>query len=282
MAKASQPTVVGRGLGGELRELRDARRLAQRRVAIRLGWQPSKLSRIENGIQGVSAADVASLLVIYGVTGEARKRLLGMAERSAEVGWWEAIGGLSEESRTLIQLEAEATAIVNWQPMLVPGLLQTADYAQAVMVGCGVPSDEAQGRVAARLGRQAVLTRPAPPTLHVLLDEMVLRRALGGPRVMARQLRHLAEAADRPGLTLRVVPLAVGGHTGLDGSFALFDFPRNRSVVFLDHKLTGLFLEEAAQVAHFRREVDRLAEAALSPVDSVELVARYATEHERE
>ncbi|WP_328340890.1 helix-turn-helix domain-containing protein [Micromonospora sp. NBC_00421] len=282
MAKASQPTVVGRGLGGELRELRDSRRLPQRRVAIRLGWQPSKLSRIENGIQGVSAADVASLLVIYGVTGDARKRLLGMAERSAEVGWWEAIGGLSEESRTLIRLESEATGIVNWEPLLVPGLLQTADYAQAVMVGCGVPADEAQGRVAARLGRQAILTRPAPPTLHVLLDEMVLRRALGGPRVMARQLRHLVEAADRPGLTLRVVPLAVGGHTGLDGSFALFDFPRNRSVVFLDHKLTGLFLEEAPQVAHFRREADRLAEVALSPVDSVELVARYATEHERE
>ncbi|MEU1602418.1 helix-turn-helix domain-containing protein [Micromonospora matsumotoense] len=282
MAKANQPTVVGRGLGGELRELRDARRLAQRRVAIRLGWQPSKLSRIENGIQGVSAADVASLLVIYGVTGDARKRLLGMAERSAEVGWWEAISGLSEESRTLIRLEAEATAIVNWEPMLVPGLLQTADYAQAVMVGCGVPVAEAQGRVAARLGRQAVLTRPDPPTLQVLLDEMVLRRALGGPRVMGRQLRHLVEVTDRPGLTLRVVPLAVGGHTGLDGSFALFDFPRNRSVVFLDHKLTGLFLEEAPQVAHFRREVDRLAEVALSPVDSVELVARYAMEHERE
>ncbi|MEV4844182.1 helix-turn-helix transcriptional regulator [Micromonospora matsumotoense] len=282
MAKASQPTVVGRGLGGELRELREARGLPQRRVAIRLGWQPSKLSRIENGIQGVSAADVASLLVIYGVTGDGRKRLLGMAERSAEVGWWEAIGGLSEESRTLIRLEAEATGIVNWQPILVPGLLQTADYAQAVMVGCGVPADEAQGRVAARLGRQAILTRPAPPMLHVLLDEMVLRRPLGGPRVMARQLRHLMEAADRPTVTLRVVPVAVGGHTGLDGSFALFDFPRNRSVVFLDHKLTGLFLEEAPQVAHFRREADRLAEVALSPVDSVELVARYATEHERE
>ena len=98
--------------------------------------------------------------MIYGVTGDGRKRLLGMAERSAEVGWWEAIGGLSEESRTLIRLEAEATGIVNWEPLLVPGLLQTADYAQAVMVGCGVPADEGQGRVAARLGRQAILTRP--------------------------------------------------------------------------------------------------------------------------
>ncbi|MGC4804850.1 helix-turn-helix domain-containing protein [Micromonospora sp. DT233] len=282
MAKPNLPTVVGRGLGGELRELRKERGLALRRVSTRLGWQPSKLSRMENGIQGIPAADVASLLVIYGITGEERKRLLGMAERSAETGWWEAIGGLSEESRTLIRLEAEAAEIVNWEPLLVPGLLQTPDYAQAVMVGCGVPADEAHGRVAARLGRQAILSRPTPPTLHALLDEAVLRRALGGPRVMARQLRHLAEVAERPNVTLRVVPLAVGGHTGLDGSFALFDFPRNRSVVYLDHKLTGLFLEEAPQVAHFRREADRLSEAALSPVDSLELVARCATEYERE
>ncbi|MEU8024000.1 helix-turn-helix transcriptional regulator [Micromonospora haikouensis] len=282
MAKANLPTVVGRGLGGELRELRRKRGLPLRQVAIRLDWQPSKLSRMETGIQGIQAADVASLLVIYGITGDERKRLLAMAERSAETGWWESIGGLSDESRTLIRLEAEAAGIVNWQPLLVPGLLQTPDYAHAVMVGCGVPPEDAQGRVAARLGRQATLSRPTPPALHALLDEAVLRRALGGPRVMARQLRHLVEAAERPTVTLRVVPLAVGAHTGLDGSFALFDFPRNRSVVYLDHKLTGLFLEEAAQVAHFRREADRLTGAALSPVDSVALVARYAAEHERE
>ncbi|GGM32527.1 transcriptional regulator [Micromonospora sonchi] len=282
MSKANQPTVVGRGLGGELRELRQARKLALRRVATRLGWQPSKLSRMETGIQGIQAADVASLLVIYGVTGDERKRLLGMAERSAESGWWEVVGGLSDESRTLIRLEAEATTIVNWEPLLVPGLLQIPDYTQAVMVGCGVPADEAQSRVAARLGRQAILSRPAPPALHALIDEAVLRRALGGPRVMARQLRHLVEAAERPNVTLRVVPLAVGAHTGLDGSFALLDFPRNRSVVYLDHKLTGLFLEEAPQVAHFRGEADRLAGMALSPAESVRLVAQVATEHERE
>ena len=163
MPTANQPTVVGRGLGGELRELRQSRKLALRRVAIRLGWQPSKLSRMETGIQGIRIEDVASLLVIYGVTGDERKRLLGLAERSAESGWWEQIGGLSEESRTLIRLEAEASAIVNWQPLLVPGLLQSPDYAKAVMRGGGVPEDDAQARVAARLGRQAVLSRAEPP-----------------------------------------------------------------------------------------------------------------------
>jgi transcriptional regulator with XRE-family HTH domain len=282
MPKSSQPTVVGRGLGGELRELRESRKLSLRRVATRLDWQPSKLSRMETGIQGIQAADVASLLVIYGVTGDERKRLLGMAERSAESGWWEVIGGLSDESKTLIRLETEATAIINWQPLLVPGLLQIPEYTQAVMMACGVEGGDAQARVAARLGRQAILSRAEPPRLNAVVDEVVLRRVLGDRRVMARQLHHLIEAAGRPTVSLRVVPLSLGGHTGLDGSFALFDFPRNRSVVYLDHKISGLFLEEAPQVSFFRREADRLAEVALSPAESVDLVASIATEHERE
>ncbi|WP_326562533.1 helix-turn-helix domain-containing protein [Micromonospora sp. NBC_01796] len=282
MAKSNQPTVVGRGLGGELRGLREAKKLALRRVAARLDWQASKLSRMENGIQGIRAEDVASLLVIYGVTGDERKRLLGLAERSAESGWWEVIGGLSDESRTLIRLETEATTVVNWEPLLIPGLLQTADYTQALMRDGGVEESDAQSRVAARLGRQAILTRPQPPELLAIMDEMVLRRVLGSHRLMARQLRHLIEAADRPNITLRVVPLAVGGHSGLDGGFALFDFPRNKSVVYLDHKISGLFLEEAPQVAFFRREAERLGAVALSPTESVDFVARVATEHERE
>ncbi|MGC9668758.1 helix-turn-helix domain-containing protein [Planosporangium sp. 12N6] len=282
MAKPIQPTIVGRGLAGELRECRQGKKLSVRAVAAQLGWQASKLSRLETGRQGLRIEDVASLLVIYGVTGDERKRLLAMAERSAEPGWWEVLGGLPVESRTLIQLEAEATAIFDFEPLLVPGLLQTPDYTRAVMKVCGVPDDDAQTRVAARLGRQAILTRDEPPTLHAILDEGVLRRVLGSRWVMARQLRHLVEAADRPAVTFQVVPFEVGGHTGLDGSFALLDFSRNRSVVHLEHKISGLFLEEPEQVALFRREMDRLAEAALSPAKSVDLVARIATEHERE
>jgi hypothetical protein len=237
---------------------------------------------METGQQGIAVEDVAALLVVYEVTGAERKRLLGMAERAKDTGWWEVIGGLPAESRTLIRLEAETTSIVNWQPVLIPGLLQTADYVRAVMRGCGVPEAEAQGRVAARLGRQAILTRDDPPTLDVLLDEVVLRRALGGPRVMARQLRHLVEAAERPNVTLRVVPFDLGAHTGLDGPIVLLTFDRNRPVVHLEHKLSGLFLDDPEQVMFYRREADRLAEVALSPARSIDLVARVATEHERE
>jgi hypothetical protein len=237
---------------------------------------------METGQQGIKVEDVSALLVVYGVTGPERKRLIGMAERVKDTGWWEVIGGLPAESRTLIRLEAEATSIVNWQPLLVPGLLQTPDYVRALMRGGGVPEADAQGRVAARLGRQAILTRDEPPELEVLLDEMVLRRVLGGHRVMARQLRHLIEAAERPNVTLRVVPFGVGAHTGLDGPIVLLAFARNRPVVHLEHKLSGLFLDEPKQVGFFRREADRLAEVALSPAESVDLVARVATEHERE
>lgn len=282
MSTPNQPTIVGRGLGGELRELRQTRRLSTRRVAEQLGWQASKISRMENGKQGTRVEDVASLLVVYGVIGDERQRLLKMAERSAEPGWWEVIGGLSDESRTFIRLEIEATAIVNWEPLLVPGLLQTPDYTRALMRAGGLADADAQSRLAARLGRQAILSRDEPPRLDVIVDEMVLRRVLGGRKVMGRQLRHLIEAAERPNVALRVVPFAVGGHTGLDGSFMILDFPRNRSVVHLEHKISAVFLEEPEQVALFRREADRLGEVAMDAAASLDFVARVATEHDRE
>ncbi|MEO3744305.1 DUF5753 domain-containing protein [Plantactinospora sp. B5E13] len=181
----------------------------------------------------------------------------------------------------LSSFETEASAIFGFEPLLVPGLLQTADYTRALMKACGVPDPDAQFRVAARLGRQAVLTRDESPEIHAVLDEGVLRRALGGPAVMARQLRHLLEMARRPRLKIQVVPLAVGGHTGLDGGFSIIDFPRHKSVVHLEHKLASLFLEEPADVATFRRTAEALAGLALSPAESIEFIARVADEHER-
>src|SRR5262245_47535856 len=176
MTTPRQPTVVGRGLGAELRALRKARRLTLKAVAGRLGWPISKISRIETGKQGVRPTDVASLLVVYEVTGAEHKRLLTMAERSDEPGWWEVIGGLSKESRTLIQLESEATAIDEFEPLFIPGLLQTPDYTRAVMRACGVPEPDLEGRVAARMGRQAILSRDSPPEFRAIVDEPALRR----------------------------------------------------------------------------------------------------------
>lgn len=277
-----QSTVISRGLGGELRVLREARNLSVRAVGEMLGWQGSKISRMETGKQGIRVEDVASLLVVYGVTGNERRRLLAMAERPGEPGWWEIMAGLSRESRILIRLESEATEIVEFVPLVVPGLLQTSEYTRALMKSGGLLDADAEARVAARLGRQAILSREKPPELRVIMDEMVLRRVLGSPQIMMRQLRHLLEVADRPNITLRVLPFALGGHTGLDGPFMILSFPRNRPVVHLEQKITALFLEEEDQVAVYRREVDRLNEVGLSPAKSVDLVAQVATEHSRE
>ncbi|MEQ4303331.1 helix-turn-helix transcriptional regulator [Plantactinospora sp. B6F1] len=277
------PTIVGRGLAGELRRLRQTKKLSVRAVATQLDWQGSKLSRMETGQQRIRVADLASLLVIYGVTGAERKRLLAMAERSGEPGWWETYGaGLTPWSRTLLQLETDASAIFNFEPLLVPGLLQTPDYTRAVMKACGVPDESAQLRVAARLGRQALLTQDEPPTLHVIVDEGALRRVVGSPWVMARQLRHLIEASARPRVTIHLVPLAVGGYTGLDGPFMILDFDRHKPVVHLEQKMASMFLEDAEQVTFFRRQVDRLVDVALDPTESLRLLGQIALEHERE
>lgn len=282
MSTLRQATVGIRGLGGELRALRMTKQLSCRGVAEQLGWQASKISRIETGKQGAKVEDVASLLVVYGVTGDERTRLLTAAERAAQPGWWETNGGLSQESRTLIQLEAQATRIFQLQPLVVPGLLQTPDYTRAVMKSCDVPEPDIEIRVVARMGRQAILSRDEPPTLHAIVDEMALRRVLGNPRIMARQLRRLIDSAEEPNVTFQVLPFALGGHPGVDGSFIVMDFARAKPVVYLDHKISGLFLEEPGQVAFYRDQADKLTELALNPTESVDFVARLARNHDRE
>ncbi|RLK55175.1 helix-turn-helix domain-containing protein [Actinokineospora cianjurensis] len=282
MATSKQPTVIGRGLGGELRVLREGRKMSCKEVADLLGWQASKISRMETGKQGIRPADVASLLVIYRVIGRDRDRLVKLAERSDDIGYWENQAALSAESKTLMRIEREAISIVNYEPLLIPGLVQTGDYVRALMRVGNVPAEDIDSRVAARLARQAILTKDEPPTLRLIVDEFVLRRVLGSTKIMSRQLRHVLESVEQGATTLQVLPLSLRGHSGLDGSFTLLDFVRNKPVVHLEHKISGLFLEEPDQVEFFRAEADTLSEVALSPAKSVELVATIAREHDRE
>lgn len=282
MTNARQSTIAGRGLGSDLRSLRNNKRLSLRHVATQLEWQPSKLSRIETGKQGITTEDVASLLVIYGVTGEERDRLIAKTERADEPNLWEIQGPLSHESRTLIQIEPAASYIFIFDPLLIPGLLQTPDYTRVVMKACGVSEEDAEVRVAARMSRQAILSREKPPTFEMIIDEGALRRVVGTPKTMARQLRHLVEATERPNVSLRVLPLSLGAHTGLDGAFTLLDFAKDKPVVYLDHKISGLFLELPEQVDFFRTEIDRLRSVALSSQESVATVAAIAKELDHE
>lgn len=282
MPYPKKSAVVASGLANELRALREANGMSCKKVADQLGWTASKVSRMETGVQGIRLADLASLLVVYRVIGKERDRLLKLAERSDDLSYWESQSALSRESKTLIRLERDTTAITTFQPLLIPGLLQTGDYVRALMTVGQVPPDDIDSRVAARLARQSILAKEELPQLTFIVDEPVLRRVLGSPRLMARQLRALLEAMDRSKTALRVLPRSLHGHPGLDGSFTLLDFERHKSVVHLEHKISGLFLEEPDQVAFYRREADRLSELALNSADSAKLVATIAREHDRE
>lgn len=282
MSKPKEPTIAGSGLGGELRTLRNEHKLSLRNVAAQLGWQPSKISRIETGNQGVKSADLASLLVIYGVTGEHRARLLRLAEHADEPGWWETYGaGLRDLSKTVIRFESEATAITNFEPTLVPGLLQTREYMSALMKSADVADTDIEIWVAARLGRQAILSKENPPQLLLIVDETALRRVIGSELIMARQLRQMVELAEYPNIELQVLPLAVGGHPGIDGAFVIHDLSYRRPLVFLEHRLATVFLEEPWQVTCFREIADKLRRLALSPTASVDLIAKVGREYEQ-
>jgi len=246
-----------------------------------LGWSPSTLSRLENGLRGITVEDVAALLVVYQVTGAERDRLLALAREVDRPGWWETgLPGLPNQLTALIGFESQAERITDVGMLLVPGLLQTTEYARAVMVGGDVPAHEIEARVVTRLGRQALLSRPDPPELHVVLDESVLRRPVGGPPVMAAQLRHILTAAARPTITVQVLPSVLGAHLGTAGSFVLLEFAKAHAIVHLEHLRSSLFVDEPDDVTPFVHARDTLARQALDPAASADLLASLADEYQ--
>jgi transcriptional regulator with XRE-family HTH domain len=275
-------TVRARGLGAELRELREAKKLTTREVAKHLDWSASTVSRTENGIRNISSEDVAALLVLYGVPGQERERLLALARESDQPGWWETQhSGLPSQLTALIGFESQATRIVDVQLVLIPGLLQTPEYARSVMTRTGVPDNEIENLVATRIGRQVVLSRPDPPDYLAIIDEAVLRRPTGGRAVMAGQLHHVVRMAERSNVTVQVVPFEEGAHEGLAGSFVMLGFAKARSIVHLEHRRSSLFLDEPDDVSPFVSGVDTLRDVAMSPSSSVEFIASIATDYER-
>ena len=177
-----------------------------------------------------------------------------------------------------VGLEAAATSIDVYMSLIVPALLQTPDYARAVIgaVRPDLPRAEIDRRVELRIRRQGLLDQEQPPAMRVLLDDTVLARPVGGPEVMAAQRRRLLEDADRPAVTVRVLPVGGGAHAGMDGPFTIFGFaaPAERDVVALDSAADALYLEDAEDVARYRRVFELLLPAALSPEASAALISR--------
>ncbi|MEU6269252.1 helix-turn-helix domain-containing protein [Saccharopolyspora shandongensis] len=270
-----------RGLGAELRQLRNGSGYKQEEVAKRLGLSKATMSRIENGTKAVTEADVSAILAILGVTGEGRSRLLKLAREQDQPGWWETgIPGLPKQLTGLLEFERDASLIRCLDMILIPGLLQTSDYARAVMRGSGVEPADIEARVAIRLGRQEILTKPNGVAFRTFVDAGVLRRVVGGPRVMAEQLRYVVKIAKRRNVTIQVIPDEVAAHPGLEGSFVLLDFPKARPIVHLEQRRLGAFLDEPADVVDYAKVLDTLQRVAMSSADSAKLIAARADELE--
>ncbi|MEO7194769.1 MAG: helix-turn-helix transcriptional regulator [Pseudonocardiaceae bacterium] len=273
-------SIRSRQVAAELRTLREEAQLSGAEVAKRLGMSPSKISRIETGISGLQIEDVAALLGLYQVPASTRDELLDLVRRSEERGWWTRQPGLPQLWRSLIDFEAKATRVQNYEALVVPGLLQTAEYTRAVIQGVAptISDAELDNLVAARMARQALLTRASAPQFFAVVDEGALRRPIGGPGVMRRQLHHLLSAAEQTHVTLRVVPLAAGAHAGLRGPFVILEFAEEPAQVFMENHGTELILEEEADLAAYRLALGTILSSALAPTATTELITQIAAE----
>ncbi|MET7698268.1 helix-turn-helix transcriptional regulator [Streptomyces sp. NPDC005485] len=275
------PAVRRRKLGAELRGLRTGAGLTSGEAARLVGWHQSKVSRIETGASGVKPADVRLLLDAYAVEDPELRHLLMVLAGTEEGGrhhWWHAYRGvLPPTYRDFISLESQARAMRTLETSVVPGLLQTAEYARAVTRAAvdGLADPQLDTLVEVRLARQDVLRSNPPLELSAVLDEAVLRREVGGPEVMARQLDRLVEAAHLPQVRLQVLPFAAGAHIGITGPFVIFSFPNTSDldVVVLDQLTSSLYLERKEDLQAYSEAFQTLQFHALSPEDSLDYIA---------
>ncbi len=278
------PMVRRKRLGAELRTLRDRAGLTGEQVIERVGWPAvSKLSRLENGRSRPDLSDILDLLDLYEVTGADREKIIAIARDAANTrGWWRSFSELGHRQRGYAQLEAGAVDIREYQLTMIPGLLQTLDYART-RVGSVLAIHgnlETEVEVTARQARQAVLTRDDPPAYTAVIDEAALRRLAAPPDVMQAQVVHLVELAALPSVTLRVLPFAARirefylPHT----AFSLYRFadPDDPEMVVLETLTSDLHLGDEEDLARYKLVFDWLADAALTPEESVTFLARSA------
>lgn len=272
----ASPSMRRRRLAAELRKLRDQSGLNVTDAARRLGWQTSRLSRIETRQSGITTPDLRKLLDIYEVTDEGyRSYLAELARRVNERGWWQKYASLiGSEYADLIGLEEEARAIRSYEQELVPGLLQTPDYARAaIRIGRPTETTEEIGRrVEIRMERQEILVRPdpVPPRFNVVLSEAVLRRPVGGNEVMRAQIEYLMRPRDRANVTIQVLPFNAGVHPSMVGPFTVMTFPdpEDLGVVNIEYATGSVFLEDPDELRVYEEVWSALQSSALSADDS--------------
>ncbi|MEU5040519.1 MULTISPECIES: helix-turn-helix domain-containing protein [Streptomyces] len=288
MPNVKPSTVLGRQLGDELRRLREAAGLTTTQAADALDCTKGKISRIENGHVPVRTPDLVALMQTYGVEDtETRERLGSLARRAnrrRREGWWHQYGDvLADTYRDYIEMENICDGIKTFQAQLIPGLLQTPAYGRAVTVASRAwkTAEEIDQFVQVRIARQERLVGEAPLELWAVLAEGVLRQQVGGPTVMREQLEHLATMAERPNITVQVLPFSRGAHSGMFGPYLLLSFPRVSALdlVLTETPIGNIWMEQESEVAHYRELFDDARTSALPPTESLRLIRRIAKEH---
>jgi transcriptional regulator with XRE-family HTH domain len=278
------PTVRRRRLGSELRRLREAHSIKLEEVAEHLGVAASTLSRIETGKAPTKSIYLNAMLEMYGVNDPAQRQVLvDMAREGHRKGWWSVYDDVLPTGFGIyVGLEAEAAGLRSYEAEAVHGLFQTPDYARAILreVHNRDSEEQVERLVDLRMKRQDVLDRDPPLDVWLILDEAVIRRAIGGPDVMAGQLARLTEASKMPSFTLQVLPFSSGSHAGLRGPFSILEFPEraDADVAYVESVAGILYLEKDREVRACAEAFDRLRATALSPGASAELIASVAEE----
>jgi transcriptional regulator with XRE-family HTH domain len=275
------PTLRGRRLAADLMRHREASGLSREEAARRLEWSTSTIFRIETGRSRPQPGNVRVLLDLYGVTGPERDGLIQLARDARQPGWWHSFRDvLPNPYEVYIGLEAGASSIRNFEPVVIPGLIQTEDYARAMFRNGPreLDRDEVERRVEVRMARQQILVRADRPRLWSVIDEAAIRRVVGGTEVMRGQLRHLADCAEQGKTTIQVVPFGAGAHAGTTGPFVILEFlePTDPAVVYVETLAGDIYLEERTDVDRYTLAFDRLLAAALHPDDSVRLIEQAA------
>jgi transcriptional regulator with XRE-family HTH domain len=280
MAEANL-TLRQRELGLRLREMRNNLGLTVEHVAEQLLCSATKISRIETGSRRASLRDVRDLCQLYGVGEPGTNDLMGLARQAREPGWWTEYDDL--KLSPYVGLEQEAEAITSFAMYFIPGLLQTEDYARAIIkaIALKINPKVLAERVEARLRRQKLLEQENRPRVRVLLDEASLRREVGGPGVMRAQLARILQLAQEEKVTAQVIPFSAGAHASAESNFTFLEFGDStlRGLVYVEGLTRNLYQERPAELARYREALEQLRDAALSPRESLSLINEIKDTH---
>jgi transcriptional regulator with XRE-family HTH domain len=284
MTPLRESTARTRELGAELRRVRENARYTGKDLALRLGWSPSKVSRMETGDRTTTELEVAIFTAYCGTMGDDLRRLVDLSHKVDDNHWLHARGErLPDELRSLIALETTAEVIVYYEPIVIPGLVQTEAYARALFHERDVlPADAIESRVQIRMERQRRMRRRRSPIITFFVHENALRMPVGNEQIMHEQILHLLLTCAAPPYQLKVVPASVGAQIGTNGPFIWTAHKEHNPVVYVEHLTTSLFLEDRDEVLAYRHLLSRLSNLALDERQSREFLANLASEYERE